>query len=191
MTLVLPDRIADLANRYEHDQLAQLLLIVEQLEVAAALLRTEAVADAREALILLDHHAEILLHRHCESLFRAGDGKGPFVGRAYKLGERNKIRAEFSRKIDVAAGIGPLSEDVATVIDADDAACLKLAHRHRNAAYHRDFHNAGVLHLICLLQLDAVCRLLSATTPRIAFSVSGNGPAPLARHGVAAGSTHG
>jgi hypothetical protein len=41
---------------------------------------------------------------------------------------------------------------------------LKLAHRHRNAAYHRDGHNPGVLHLICFLQLDAVCQLLPAVT---------------------------
>lgn len=48
------DHIADLANRYEHDELAQLLLLVEQLEVGSALLRTEAIATP-VALILLDH----------------------------------------------------------------------------------------------------------------------------------------
>src|SRR3712207_6174528 len=85
--VVASDRIQQLFDRYEHDSLAQLLLVVEQLEVARELLRTESLADARAGLILLDHHAEILLHHHCESLFRAGDGKGPFVGRAYKQRE--------------------------------------------------------------------------------------------------------
>jgi hypothetical protein len=189
---VAHDRIAELVNRYEHNELDQLLLVVEQLGVAAALLRTGSIADARAALILLDHHSEILLHRHCESLFRAGDGKGPFVGRAFTQRERERIRGQFNRKVDVGAGVGPLGVGVASVLDADAAACLKLAHRHRNAAYHGDRHNPGVLRLISLLQLDAVCRLLPATTPAIAFGMSADRVPPgLVRHGVRSAPSHG
>lgn len=111
--------IEQLVRRYEHDELAQLLLVVEQLEVANALLRTDSIADARAALILLDHHAEIMLNEHCEALFRAGDGRGPSVGRPYKAGERERIARRFTTKVDVAAGFGPLGEGVAAVVKAD------------------------------------------------------------------------
>lgn len=172
--------------RYEHDELAQLLLITEQLEVAVALLCTESIANARAALILLDHHAEIMLNRHFDSLFRAGDGKGPLAGRPYKKGERSKLR-EFNARVDAAAGIGSLGQGVSPVLDADDAACLKLAHRHRNAAYHLDQHNPGVLELLCLLQLRSVCHLLPSTTEPVAISFAGRDlPEALVRHGVEA-----
>lgn len=184
--------IEQLVRRYEHDELAQLLLVVEQLEVANALLRTESIADARAALILLDHHAEIMLNEHCEALFRAGDGRGPFVGRPYKAGEREKIARRFNAKVDVAAGFGPLGEGVAGVVEPDDAACLKLAHRHRNAAYHGDRHNPGVLHLICLLQLRSVCNLFPAVTDRLSISFAGRDlPDVLVRHGVETKDLHG
>lgn len=183
---------SELFRRYEHDEIAQLVLVVEQLEVALGLLANKSIADARAALILLDHHAEILLRRHCETLFRAGDRTGPFAGRAYKKGEIQKIRREFSRKVDVAAGSGLLGENVHPVLCADYAACLKLAHRHRNAAYHRDHHNPDVLHLVCFLQLHAVCHLLTRTTTSLTVSVPDSGPpAALARHGVIGGRVHG
>lgn len=186
----MPDSyIAELVNRYEHD-LAQLLLVVEQLDLAAAMLRSDSVASIRAALILLDHHAEILLRRHCESLFRARDGQGPFVGRPFKQAERAKIRDKFERKPDVAAGMSDLGSGVVAIIDRDCAACLKLAHRHRNAAYHRDDHNPGVMHLICLLQLQAVCGLLAATTSRITVGVREEVPVLLG-HGIEASDTGG
>lgn len=172
--------------RHEQDELTQLLLITEQLEVAGALLRTDSIAHARAALILLDHHAEIMLNCHFESLFRAGDGRGSLAGRPYKRGERQKLR-EFGVKVDAAAGVGLLGQGVLSVLDADDAACLKLAHRHRNAAYHFGQHNPGVLELICLLQLRSVCHLLPATMERISISFAGkNLPEALVRHGVEA-----
>ena len=169
---------------YDHDELSRLVLITEQLEVAVALLRTESIAHARATLILLDHHAEIMLNGHFESLFRAGDGKGSLAGRPYKRGERQKLR-EFGVKVDAAAGVGPLGQGVPTVLNVDDAACLKLAHRHRNAAHHLDQHNPGVLELICLLQLSSVCHLLPATTEGISISFAGRElPEVLVRHGV-------
>lgn len=169
---------------YDHDELSRLVLITEQLEVAVALLRTESIAHARATLILLDHHAEIMLNGHFESLFRAGDGKGSLAGRPYKRGERQKLR-EFGVKVDAAAGVGPLGQGVPTVLNVDDAACLKLAHRHRNAAHHLDQHNPGVLELICLLQLRSVCHLLPATTESISISFAGRElPEVLVRHGV-------
>jgi hypothetical protein len=171
---------------YEHDELSRLVLITEQLEVALALLRTESIAHARTALILLDHHAEIMLNGHFESLFRAGDGKGSRAGRPYKRGERQKLR-DFRVKVDAAAGVGPLGQGVPTVLAADDVACLKLAHRHRNAAHHLDQHNPGVLELICLLQLRSVCHLLPATMEPISISFAGRDlPEALVRHGVEA-----
>jgi hypothetical protein len=171
---------------HEHDELGRLVLITEQLEVALALLRTESIAHARAALILLDHHAEIMLNSHFESLFRAGDGKGSRVGRPYKRSERQRLR-DFRVKVDAAAGVGPLGQGVPTVLNADDAACLKLAHRHRNAAHHLDQHNPGVLELICLLQLRSVCHLLPATMAPVSISFAGKDlPEALVRHGVEA-----
>jgi hypothetical protein len=162
------------------------VLITEQLEVAVALLRTDSIAHARAALILLDQHAEIMLNGHFESLFRAGDGKGSLAGRPYKRGERQKLR-DFRVKVDAAAGIGPLGQGVPTVLDADHAACLKLAHRHLNAAYHLDHHNPGILELICLLQLRSVCHLLPATMESLSISFAGRDvPEALVRHGVEA-----
>jgi hypothetical protein len=190
VNVVSHSHIAALVNRYEHDELAQLLLVVEQLDLAAEMLRSDSVASIRAALILLDHHAEILLRRHSESLFRAGDGKGPFVGRAFKDSDRGKIRDKFERKIDVAAGTSDLGDGVVAIIDRDTAACLRLAHRHRNAAYHRDDHNPGVLQLICLLQLQAVCGLLAATTSRVTVGVREEVPVLLG-HGIEASDTEG
>lgn len=190
MNVVSHSHITELVNRYEYDEVAQLLLVVEQLDLVASMLHSESVASIRAALILLDHHAEILLLRHCESLFRAGDGKGPFVGRAFKDSERRKIRDKFERKIDVAAGTSDLGEGVVTIIDRDAAACLRLAHRHRNAAYHHDDHNPGVLQLICLLQLQAVCGLLAVTTSRITVGVREEVPVLLG-HGIKASDTEG
>ena len=154
------------------------------------MLHSDSVASIRAALILLDHHAEILLRRHCESLFHAGDGKGLFVGRAFTQSEREKIRDKFERKIDVAASRSDLGEGVAAIIDRDAAACLTLAHRHRNAAYHRDDHDPGVLQLICLLQLQVVCGLLTATTSRVTVGVREELPVLLG-HGIKASDTEG
>jgi hypothetical protein len=190
VNVVSHDHIAELVNRYEHDELAQLLLVVEQLDLAATMLHSDSVASIRAALILLDHHAEILLRRHCESLFHAGDGKGLFVGRAFTQSEREKIRDKFERKIDVAASRSDLGEGVAAIIDRDAAACLTLAHRHRNAAYHRDDHNPGVLQLICLLQLQVVCGLPTATTSRVTVGVREELPVLLG-HGIKASDTEG
>jgi hypothetical protein len=188
VNVVSHSHIAELVSRYDHDHLAQLLLVVEQLDLAAKMLRSDSVASIRAALILLDHHAEILLRRHCESVFHAGDGKGPFVGRAFTQSERGKVRDKFERKIDVAAGTSDLGKGVVVIIDRDAAACLRLAHRHRNAAYHRDDHNPGVLQLICLLQLHVVCGLLAATTSRTTVGVREEVPVLLG-HGIKANDT--
>jgi hypothetical protein len=187
------DHITGLASRYEFDEAEQLLLVVDQLEVCADMLRRDAVSSSRAAIILLDHHAEILLHRHCESLFRAGEGHGPFKGRTYTTTERGEVRNHFAQKLAVASGVGRLGAGVAPVVNADRSAALRLAHTHRNAAYHRDDHNPAVIRLVCLLQFEAVCCLLAATTSSLTIGgVTQNARlAELARHGVHPTDSHG
>jgi hypothetical protein len=180
------DHISAMARTYEQNAVEQLLLVVEQLEICQEMLREDSVASWRAAIILLDHHAEILLRRHAEALFRAGERRGPGKGRTFTKPERKKIYSSFASKLAVASGAGRLGADVEPVLNIDRAAALRLAHVHRNAAYHRDRHNPGVLRLLCLLQFDAVCHLLAATTP--SFGIGGLSSesrlGSLSRHGV-------
>lgn len=183
------EHISTLVSRYEHDEVEQLVLVVEQLERCAQLLKTEEVVSWRMATILLDNMADVLLSRHAESRFRAGEFRGGFLGphppRSFTRRERSSIRRDFKQKLELATGSGPY-EDVVAVISKDDAAALVTGRGHRNRAYHADGHNAGVLHLVGLLQLEALTRLLPATTSRLAVTCDGNEAwaAPLLRHGV-------
>jgi hypothetical protein len=187
------EHIMALARRYELDEVAQLVLIVDQLDVCRSLLEEDTIASSRAAIVLLDHHAEILLLRHSESVFAHGDGHGPFRGRTFVSAERDEIRSKFRAKLQVAAGAGALGRDVKPILDADRVAALRLAHEHRNAAYHGDLHNPAVLRLVCLLEFEAVCHLLAATTSGLTIGGASRDEriAGLERHGVRPATTYG
>lgn len=184
--------ITALVSRYEHDEVAQLLLVVEQLELARELVCSDGLPAVRAGLILLDHHAEILLMRHAEACFRSGEGMGPARGRFYSTAERKAIGARFPAKLELASGEGPLGTGVPALLGADRVAVLRIAHSARNAAYHRDEHNPKVLRLFALLQFEAVCQLLAATTSGLMVSVGEDSELlELQRFGVQPGAVGG
>jgi hypothetical protein len=155
--------ISRLAQRYEHDEVAQFLLVVDQLEDCVQLLKKDEISKTRSAVILLDNLADILLGRRVRSCFAAGERPGPGDHRAFTYKERKQLEKSFPAKLELAAGSGDLGAGVQPIITADDRAILGLSHSHRNAAYHRDEHNPEVILVIAALQLTAVTRLCGPT----------------------------
>lgn len=104
------------ARSYEHDQLARLLLITEQLEVASALLAGDSIANARAALILLDHHAEIMLHRHF--LLATPDRETAYYLSPVFEGGEEPVDVEWAFHVElVNLGAGPAILDGMSLID--------------------------------------------------------------------------
>lgn len=180
------ENISKLVSSYEHDDAAQLVLVIERLEDSQIALSANRLSQTRGALIMLDHLAETLLLRHVRTCFARGEARGPSRQRVFLAKERAVLERSFPAKLDLAVGIGELGEGVPPIIDLGRHSALGLAHTHRNAVYHRDRHKEGVLLLLVTLQLDAISKLWPAVTPDWTLSGlrEGHLVETLARYGI-------
>jgi len=158
----------DLNRRYRHDERAQFLLFVEQMDEARQLLQAEQTAKQRLGLIAIDNLAEVLLYRHQQGIIglrrHHGDAQIP------RLDKRrlNELRADFRARVSLAREeiLDPL---VATVfvplLDQLDADIFRTAHAYRGRIYHADHHNPAALPLIAKAYLAAVGRAFTRQQP--------------------------
>ncbi|MGK5555862.1 hypothetical protein ACSNOI_30020 [Actinomadura kijaniata] len=144
-----------------------------QLWEARRLAKYNDVPHGRLALLLLDNAAEIVLRRSSsammysvdlhEGLLRQLDGietaeaqelRAELEPKTLTKKERRAIDREFNALVDFVFG------DEACSMDADLASCLKILHRYRNAAYHRDLVNTDVLSSAIQIYFYLCCKLL-------------------------------
>jgi hypothetical protein len=136
------------------EELEDFELVVEQLEEAARLARTDSPLKCRRALILLDNLGEILTYRFCQARYR-GD---------FELVEAFPPKLSRSRWRKILGGyperLNACHSEFDIVSDTDWA-ILRIGHHYRNASYHRDFHNKASVAVLARLMREAVCRLFS------------------------------
>lgn len=149
--------------------LDRLELFAEQLDLAAQLLRDGGLARGRMALVAVDNLAEVLLYRHMQFTFEAGEGmSGRFPVRLYDQQERDRLRRDFDRRVTLATTEheGPLTFSFPKpLLDQGDATTFRIAHRYRNGVYHEDRHNHALLDPLTCLYLSAVGRAWCRAQP--------------------------
>jgi hypothetical protein len=171
--------MASLAGDWPPATIERLDLFAQQLMLASELVRAGGLARERMALVAVDNLAEIVLYRHVESTYAASeDWGGRLAVRRYDQVERNRLRRDFDRRVALAMtrqdGVGAFAYPK-PVLNEYDATIFRVAHRHRNAVYHADSHNAALLAPLVRLYLTAVARAWSGAQPDVIVS-SGDGP---------------
>jgi hypothetical protein len=129
--------------------LERFALVAEQLVVCRELLVSGSVPKARMAIILLDQLADALIFRRCELAYSIWEDRAwmrqdhPRYGRA----EKRRAARDFGRRIEIALALDrhfPGDPEDPMIHDGE-AAILRIAHRYRNLAHHRDRHNPLVV----------------------------------------------
>lgn len=146
-------------------------LFVEELEHAGELLMTERLAKERMALVIVDSLADRLLYEHAHRYLEAAETMQWRRDRQYSGREQERILGDFGSKVTMALQErefpypDPLLDDL-------DAAILRVAHRYRNAGYHRGEHNDVLTGPLARLYAQAVGRALARSIPESAGTVS-------------------
>jgi hypothetical protein len=153
----------------------QLERAVVQLWEAKRLAQWEDIAHGRLALLLLDNAAETSLRRTAETNLLFAD---MYDNMAYLLRdvvpgdeEGQKLKLEFEaaalsrhQKRQIERHFDSLVDHVfemdSFALSTEFADCLKILHRYRNAAYHRDTVHADVLGPAVRIQFFLCCHLL-------------------------------
>lgn len=160
--------------------MAELERTIVQLWEAKRLASKNDVPHGRLALLLLDNAIEISLMRSAKSLmsfaslynnavdllkdFEPDDEEGKRLkreiqSRTMSKTKRKKIERDFGALVDY------VFEEKADELPAEFAECLKILHRYRNAAYHRDSVREDVLGPAVQIQFYLFCHLLAAEQP--------------------------
>ncbi len=150
---------------YEHTPGGHLFLALEQLEAIRDLLSARSPVKDRMALILLDTLADALLFRRLERIYEASEEsflrhKMPRFSRRDRLVARQR----FNRRVEIARQVTELDRwmgDGDELIDADDAAILKVGHSYRNGAYHEGAINSSTTEAIVRVLFGSVARLVA------------------------------
>jgi hypothetical protein len=141
--------------------LERFALVAEQLVVCRELLVSGSVPKARMAIILLDQLADALIFRRCQLAYSIWEARAwmrqhhPRYGRA----EKRRAARDFGRRIEIAQALdrhSPGNPEDPVIRDGGDAAILRIAHRYRNLAHHRDRHNPLVVPAIARVLFRAV-----------------------------------
>src|SRR5262249_54128834 len=98
-------------------------------------------------------------------LVRAGSSSFTLEPRI-RLGKRqlDALMASFVKKVDLIAQYEtahPLSRH--KKVPRENWTVLRIAHRYRNAIYHRDSHNPALVGILARLMLQATCSLFVST----------------------------
>jgi hypothetical protein len=142
--------------------LSRFELFAEQLVLAAELVRGGGSARERLALVAIDNLAEVVLYRHMQFAFGASEDMGGRLAvRRFGQRERDRLRQDFDRRVTLALsepqGIGAFAFP-RPVLDEQDAAIFRVAHRYRNGLHHEDRANDALLDPLARLYLIAVGR---------------------------------
>jgi hypothetical protein len=157
-----------LNRRYRHDDRAQFLLFVEQMNEARQLLLEDHLGKQRLGLIAIDNLAEMLLYRHQQQIVRLRgthwDAQIPRLGRK----RLRKLRSDFNARVKLAREkiVDPLVGSVfVPLLDQLDADVFRTAHAYRNRIYHADHHNPALLPPLARAYLSAVGRAFTRQQP--------------------------
>jgi hypothetical protein len=149
----------------ELDDLEQFRLVVEQLEVCRDLVLADVAPKSRMALILLDNAAEVVLYRVSREALESDLFSRRIVPAAFSLKQRDAMKRFFEPKLDFAVSKYRL--------DATPVEMLRVLHRYRNAAVHRDTHNPTVIPILGRLAFLAVSQLFASTRGGVRSSMAG------------------
>jgi hypothetical protein len=147
------------------NDLSRFELFAEQLALAAELIRQGGPARERLALVAIDSLAEVVLYRHMQFNYGASEDMGGRLAiRRFGQRERDRLRQDFDRKVTLAIseaeGVGAFAYP-RPVLDEQDAAIFRVAHRYRNGLHHEDRANDALLDPLARLYLAAVGRAWS------------------------------
>jgi hypothetical protein len=145
-----------------------------QLWEAKRLAEYEDVAHGRLALLLLDNAAETCLMRSARSFLLFDDMYGSMSYRLQDVGpdaEGQRLRIEIDAKNLPKGRRRQIERNFNSLVDyvfaqasfnlqSEFAECLKILHRYRNAAYHRDSVRADVLGPAVQIYFFLCCHLL-------------------------------
>lgn len=141
-------------NDYPTHNEEKFRLVVEQLETCRALIKSSSTAKARMATILLDNLAEILMYRHCIKIFSDDDFTKWIMPQHFPSKTRNKVLEYYNKKINIF-------QTNLKLISNTEADVLRIGHSYRNAAFHRDLHNARTISILARILFKSVCSLFT------------------------------
>jgi len=138
-------------DNYNQDDIEKFRLAVEQLEVARELIGSNSHVKARMAMILVDNLGDVLATRLCESIFKEDSFFA--IARIPRINpsEIQEARRDFNTKISILERV--------RIISGADATILRISHQYRNAAFHRDVHNASIIKILARACFKTVCNL--------------------------------
>jgi len=137
---------------------------IEELEHASGLLLAERRAKERMALVILDSLAERLLYQHAQRCFSASEAPIALFTRPFPQTRRREILDDFNSKVQLGLADERFFIFIDPLLDELDAEIFRVAHRYRNAAYHRGEHNAALIGPLGRLYAQAVGRALTRST---------------------------
>lgn len=141
--------------RNDWDSFEVLHVVVEQLEICQKLLRSRSHSKARAAVILLDHVVDSLMYRACNHDFDDQEYFELVIPPKVPQKRRDKILSRFDEKIFYAVQTKKL-------FSTEDATVLRVSHRVRNFAYHRNYHNPATVGIVGRILYKTVCSILPA-----------------------------
>jgi hypothetical protein len=145
--------------RIEWDSFEELHVAVEQLELCQRMLRSRSHSRARAAVILLDHVADALMCRICVEEFGMQEFMEKVVPAALPQKRRARVLFSFDEKASYLSAKKRL-------FSSDEAAVLTVAHRIRNFAYHRNYHNPVTISVVGRILYNTTCAIFPALFQR-------------------------
>lgn len=136
---------------------------IEEFEHAVHLLKTVSHTKHRIALVIVDSLAERILVAHARTQFRASEDLWFFVEKQLTREERSRILRDFNAKVNFALEAPESLDRPQPLLEENDAEVFRVAHRYRNAAYHRGRYNAAITGPISRLYAAAVARVFCRT----------------------------
>ena len=160
---------------------AEYLAFLEELEHAAELLLAGRMANERMALVIVDSLAERLLYQHANRCFHASEARIALLTDPFPATRRKDILKDFGGKVQLALADEKFFVFVDPMLDELDAEIFRVAHRYRNASYHRGEHNVALTGPIGRLYAQAVGRAFTRSTRHSFSSLSPDAVEELGR----------
>lgn len=132
---------------------------IEEFEHAVQLLQGESHTKHRIALVILDSLAERILVNHARTEFRATEEMWFFSENQATRDEQARILRDFNAKVSFALKTSQRPDRHQPLLGVEDAEVFRVAHRYRNAAYHRGKYNAAVTGPMSRLFAAAIARV--------------------------------
>jgi hypothetical protein len=132
----------------DRDTLDQFQLDIEQLEDCCELIKSKSLLKSRNAVILLDHFAEIKMYRKCSEHFSRDHWLRFIRAPKFSAVEQRQILHSFDKKVKCLQAYNTVSEV--------DSIVLSIAHTYRNAIYHRDSHNPKTINVLARILFRSV-----------------------------------